>query len=171
MTWLYENPLPILFGGLALAVVLWLALASQNRRMAAICAGLTLLVMGVMLLIERRVVTDVEKVRIRIDVIARDLATNDVKIIQTHIAPDAEDIKRQARASMGLVDIDKVVIATKAKVDINPLTSPPSAIAKFVVKIEGQARGGFSGPFVRTLEVKFKRHDDKWLVSGYQLSQ
>jgi len=169
VTWLYEDPITILVVGAVLCAVLAVVF-SQVSRLAMVAAVLVaLLATGGMLLIERRVVTDMEKVENTLYGAAEALENEDLPRLITYIAPRSKHLVTRADLQVSRWDIREVKIAN-LKIEINRLTTPPSARAEFLGRAEvvNVFGGGDRFNYVGRIELTFRREKDRYFIDGYK---
>ncbi len=172
MTWMLEEPWPILLVGVALEailVVMWVQ--SRHLAMLVAMAGVLLLTV-VMLAVEHFVVTPVEEVQGVIYATVAALEANDSQAVLARISPGATRVRAVVERRMPRIEITKARILGRLKIVINELTIPPSARASFQGMINGRAGADrhnitYFGRFTITL----RREGDRWLISDYEESR
>ena len=169
MTTLLENPVPILFAGIAAEAILAVVLVQTGR-------GVVLLVMVAVLLLvlggvglEALVVTDREQVENTLDAAAAALVDGDLDRVLSFIAPEARASRREARWALGMADFQKLKI-TNLEINVVRTTSPPTARAKLVAMVTARDRDGDFGTQSRPvgLEVQLRQQGDRWVVIGHE---
>jgi len=170
MTWLYEDPLTVAFGGAAIAAVTVVILL-QVGRMAALVGLLVVgLVTGGLLVVEHRVVTDREKVDAALHETADAALAGDIAGILQHFSTEGKtqyekDIRRYGSGRFAQdVSLSNLVITT------HQLTSPPSADADFTAVVRLKPAASFTGHRLARvkLSVQFVKQGDAWLIDGYK---
>ncbi len=169
MTWLLEQPWPILLVGVALEAILFVMFV-QNRRLAVLVgmAGVLLLTV-VLLAVEHFVVTPVEEVQNVIYATTAALEANDTQAVLARISPRATRVRAVVERRMPLIEITKARILGSLKITFNELTIPPSATASFQGLVNG--RGGADRHNVTHLgrfTITLRREGDRWLISDYE---
>jgi hypothetical protein len=170
MDWLFEKPLFILIMGVLTAVVLG-GLWTQTGRKSALYAFLAALgATAGLLLVERWVQTDRERIIATLHEIARVVERNDVQAALRYTHSRAEWIRRQAAAELPRYDFREVRIKPNIVVEISPKADPPTATAKFnAVVVASDKQGLFSDSRVpRFVTVKFEKEGRDWRVVGYE---
>lgn len=168
MTIFLENPMPVIFVGIVLEVVLGVVLFSTRRAwLAAPMAGVLLLVAGGVWL-ERIYVTEPERVEITLDDLAAALKTNDLAKVERFLAPNAQHTRQRAAWAFGLVEVTDAKIRNLA-VTINSLTSPPTATAKFdgIVFFRARMLNIGHDRYPAKFTVELEQDGDRWLVTDH----
>jgi hypothetical protein len=170
MAWLVEDPLMILIVGAAVEAVLLIALVNTGRGellYAMIAVGV---VVAALLMVERLVVTDRERVQQTLHSAAKALETNDVEAVIAHIAPDAAPMRHQVRAILPLVEVREARISG-LKITFNELTIPPTATAEFVGRVNARWLHGTAprDQYLARFTVTLEPVGDRWLMTDYQM--
>jgi hypothetical protein len=168
MTWVIEQPLYlIILGMVAVAGFGYGWLQTGYRALLYLTIGSAVCVGG-LLLLERFVETDVEKVETTLHQIADDLENENLQGVLDAIHPDARGTVSRAAAEFPQYTFDVVDIKSNLKVKINNDTVPPEAFATFNVKVIGSG-GGYAHINARVFaEVTLKKVGEKWLAFDYQ---
>ncbi len=88
MNWIFEGPWPILLTGLVLEAILLVALVRTGRAViVGQSLGLGLLTAG-LLVLERAIVTDNERIRETLDGLAAAAVANDLDGVLSYIGPE-----------------------------------------------------------------------------------
>jgi hypothetical protein len=125
-----------------------------------------------MLVVERLVVTPREAIADTLEELALALETNHIENAMAFLAPDGEQIRRDAQHYLPGVTISDANIGGDLDVVINRLTNPPTARATFTGRISGVNKGLDRSPyenFVRRFTLLLRRDGDRWLVTGYEM--
>ena len=168
MTTLLEDPVPIIFFGIIVMAVL-AAVAVTTRRGVVLLAMLgVLLVVAGGVLLERLVVTEVERVEASLDAAAAALAANDLNGALQYVAPSAGQTRSRASQVLRLVQFTEVKV-NNLKITINDLTSPPTAEAKFTGVFHFKDRTGqlFRESYAAGLTVELRLEGDRWLITNH----
>jgi hypothetical protein len=170
MNWFFEGPWPILVTGVILETILIVALVRTGR--AAILwgvAGLGLLIAG-LLLVERLVVTDNERIRETLDGVAAAAAANDLNGVLAYIGPDAKDVRDLATNSLRRIKVRETKIGNDLSIAITQQGGAPSALATFTGRIRAEVHGEALGhdTYVGRFSVGLVKQGDKWLVVAFQ---
>ena len=170
MTWLTENPFPILLiGSLATAILAggWLRTGSK-WLLGGVIAAIALTV-G-LVIAERWIVTDREQVTRTLYEIAAAVERNDVEAALRHAYSGSPEVYARANAELRLYHFSEVNIKRNLQVEVFPHLDPPMATAEFNVVVVLTTRNGLltNRRIPRYVEVTFYREDDgRWGVGGY----
>ena len=164
MTWLYEDQWTIILGTLFVALLLVLAAWKTGRGVLLLAIVGVVLVGGVLVLIEWRVVTDREKIYEAIDQIATAVEANDLTAASEFISPSAPAIPNQIKAEMASGSFSKVQVSSDRKIEINLHTSPPTATATFTAWAQLRE---FRTP-TQKVKLTFRLEGDRWLVTKFE---
>lgn len=170
MTWLCEHPLIILLTGLTVATVVAAILLQKGQGIAILGTLGVLLVTGGLLVVERLVVTEREEVEQTIYGVARELQANEIEAALSHFAPQAAGLEREATNRLRGVTVDRAKISG-LEVQINRLTAPPTAVAKFTGSLHAQYQGQPVLDYVARFTVDLVHDPDGWLIQGYETSR
>lgn len=168
MTWLMENPVAIVVGGVIVELVLAIALLRSGRGLflvLMVAAGL--LGLG-LLAIERLVVTDSEAVRATLDQTAAALVTNDPERVLAFVDPAAKDVRQRAKAILPHFVFEEAHIAGDVELTFHPQTSPPSVTAQCRAYFRAHERQGSTYGHDQALErlrVELHKVDGRWLIT------
>ena len=168
MTTLLENPLPIIFFGvIVMAVLAAVAVTYQRGVVLLAMLGVLLLVAGGVVL-ERLVVTEVERVEASLDGVAAALEANDLNGALQYVSPSADQTRSRAGEVLRWVRFTEVKV-NSLEITINDLTSPPTAEAKFTGVFHFQDRTGklFRESYAMGLTVELRLEGDRWLITNH----
>jgi hypothetical protein len=164
-----ESPMPILAIGIVVEAILVGFLVSTRRGvLLAPMAGVLVLVL-IGLAVERLVVTEREKVADTLYDAAKAIESNDVKRVESFIAKTGSEVLRRAARYMNLVEFESIKLHN-LKVQINRLTSPPTAEARFDGTARYQDRTGTIpyGYYSATFRVTLVQEPDGWKVKDIE---
>lgn len=168
MAILFENPLWIIFFGVVIEAVLGLILLRTGRGVLLwIMTGVLVVTLGG-LLVERLVVTERERVEMTLDGITAALEANDLNRVLSFVAPEASYTQQQARSALGLIEVQSAHIYN-LDININQLTSPPTARASFFGHLYFRDRRGqipynnYESNFI----IDLKKIGEVWVVTGH----
>lgn len=170
MTWLFENPVPIIImGGLTLAIIAggWF----QTQRKELVIAFLAaLVVFGGLLVLERSVVTDGEQVEALIAQIAREAEANDAEALATHFHSSAAKYRDQLTTEMAVFQVQRISIKSNLKVAVDPQVRPKRAVATFNVTATISEKTGTIKEMVipRFVTATFEMEDGQWRCIDYK---
>jgi hypothetical protein len=171
LDWLFEDPW--LIGGLGAAAEALLAVALWRTRRGAVLAamGAVPLLTGAALLVERWVVTDREAVEATLRTAADAVRAGDERRVLQFLAPEAPpEIAAGVRTYLGLFEFKSIVIrAPETQIVKGAQTT---ARVRFTAHVTVHTKGA-SIDLAREempvfLEVRFRKEQDSWLVTGYE---
>jgi hypothetical protein len=152
MTWLWEEPVYIaILGGVTVAFLAFGFMQTRSRALLTatlVAAALT----GVLLLVERWVETERERIDATLRRIALDVERNDLDAILSHVYSEADWTRDQARAEFPKYEFTRVDIKRNLEVEVDDSVQPPRAVATFNVRVdlvELSTRISFQHPAVR----------------------
>lgn len=168
MTPLVESPWPAIFFGIIALAILAVILVRTGRGIVVLAMiGVLALTLGGVLL-ERLVVTERERVEETLFGAAAAIEANDLDRLMEYISPRASFSPRRARDVLRQYKFTEARI-NDVQIEINRLTSPPSAEAKMigafsVVDTHGQLpyTNGRLG-----LTVKLQLEDGRWRIISH----
>lgn len=166
-SYLYESPLVVGIAGCAMAIVaglFWTQTGDKIALYSAIgLAAITVLLVGVNVQVQ----TDREKIRVIMDEVADAVRKNDHDKVFTYMHPNSIEGLRRAKAELPGFEFSQARITRVKSIDVNPDTTPPTAIAEFNVFVEVKMSGqNFKVP--RFVRAYFMDRDGKWLVKDYE---
>jgi hypothetical protein len=135
MTVFLESPMPVLVIGVIAEVILLGFLVGTRRGVLLVPMAAVLVLMLVGVVVERLVVTERERVANTLYDAAAAIEANDTDRVKTFVAKTSSDVLRRAVYYMNLVEFESIRLHN-LRIQINKLTSPPSAEARF----DGTAR-------------------------------
>lgn len=169
MTLLSENAVAIaVLGVLATTVALVVFLARRNvAALAALVAAIG--ATGLLLVVERLVVTDREAVAAAVEEVLDAIESNDVPGLLAWIDPAAANVKADAERLMPLVKV-KTANAAAADVDVNAAANPPTAAVQFRAYLHGvHATSGTPLLYAnQRVDLEWVKRDDGWRITAYQ---
>lgn len=167
-----ESPWPILFLGIAVEAVLGMLLFQSGRgRLLWAMIGVGLLVVGG-LVVERLVVTPREEVEQTLDKAVAAVNRHDLDSLLDCISPSAKEPRTLSRWVFQSFEIEDGHI-NDVQIDVNRLTSPPTASAKFMAVGRGKDRKGEIPyqNFAQPVSIKLQLQGGRWLVTHYKLEE
>jgi hypothetical protein len=167
-----ENPLRILFVGVVVEAVLAMVLLRTGRgKLLWAMIGVACL-FGVLLAVERLVVTDREAVERTLDNAVNAARRNDISGLLACIDPSAERPRRLSTWVLNTYEVEEGHIMD-VQITVNHLTSPPTARAAFSAVGRARARDRRNElPYRGTAQrvnVSLQKTGDRWLVTDYEL--
>jgi hypothetical protein len=166
----FEQPLLIGLTGLLLISVLVAVWSQIGGRIPLIAAGVVLLATAGMLVVERFVETERERVVRTLHEIAETVATGEVSDLLAYAHSSASDVRRQVETEFHLYQIEEVRITRVWDVEILSDRQPHRAIVRLNVSVRGgraQADLGIRR-VVRFVEVTFEKEGEDWKVIAYE---
>jgi hypothetical protein len=166
MNWVFEGPWPLLLTGVIVEAILVIALVRTGRAVLLWAIAGAGLLTGGLLVAERAIVTDNERIADTLDGIARAAEANDLDAILAHVAPNATAVRRMATDGLSQVTVREAHVGG-LEIKINDKTSEPAALATFIGRFRVTPRGGGSmghETFVGRFQVGLVKQNDRWLV-------
>jgi hypothetical protein len=170
MTWLVEDPWPVIWG--AAAIVGLLAVALYNTgRMALMGAMAGVLAVALALVgLEWLVVTEREEVAQTLYNAAEALEANDLDALVALVAPEAAEMRAGVAAVVPRYD----VLEARVNRDLKVTFTGGTAQAVFTGRIRVNRAGGEQmvyDQYLGKVTVKLRREGDRWLMTGYELDR
>ena len=165
---LLENPLPIYAVGAVLATVCGLAFLARRSLSALLVFVFVVLTTLLLVLVERFVVTERERVEAAAIEIMAAIEANDLEGVLARIAPTAEEVRSDARTMMPQMTVEDTNL-TSLRVEI-AAGEPPLATSFFRGKVDGIHRGSGQRVFYfEDVELSWQLIDDRWLLIDYRV--
>ena len=142
MSWLFDKPIYIVVIGAVLAVLVGAAWSASGRKelLYALAAIAGLVIVG--LIVERAVVTDSEAIRATLMEIARDVQSNNVQRVTSHIAASEGQLVQKAQSEMPNYRFTECRLTKIHKIDIHEAGESRTAIVEFNIVATGTFRQG-----------------------------
>jgi hypothetical protein len=169
MNWLFDSPFTILLGAVAIGFFLGVAWVQtgKNAFLYAV-AGIAVAAIG-LLILERAVETDTEKVRKLLYQIAAEIEANDVDRVVQHVVSSRPELGVEAKNRMGSYRFTQVQITKIHSITEHPNKQPPSVVAQFNVLVGAGGSGiEFDNQPVFFKVTFWKDTDDQWKIADYQ---
>ena len=155
MTWLLENPMPVVYLSAVAAAVLLVALVKTGRAKLIWAIAGVLVVTVIVVLVSWLVETDREKIAAVLAGGAKAVESNNLEAFLEYVVPDSA-VARRAKAQLPRLRFSKVTILDEPKIE----TQGNQAKAAFnVIVVVNGLRGG------RFITVFFRRFGEKWLAT------
>lgn len=170
MEWIFEDPVPIIIVGGLTAAILGGGWIQTGRNLLLYLMIAALVLTGVLVIVERLVVTPREEVRATLFEIAGLVADNDIQAAAEYAHPDLRHIRDMAIAELSLYHFHSVDIKRNLRIEVFPDHHPPRAVADFNVVVIIDTPDGFltDRRIPRFVEVTMLQDDDgRWRVSDY----
>lgn len=168
MTTLIESPWPAVFFGIIALAILAVVLVRTGRAIVLVAMVGVLVVTLAGVLLERLVVTERERVEDALYGAAAAIEANDLNRLMEYISPSAQAVRQRARSVTGQFKFTEARLSN-VQVQINDLTSPPSATAKMIgiVSVKDTLN---EVPYTNGrlgLTVYLRLENGRWLITGY----
>jgi len=170
MNWLFESPLTILLGSVAVGFFLGVAWVQTGKNAFLYSIGGVVLVAIALLILERNVETDAEQVTRIIHEIARQIEANDADEVVKHVISSKPELAAQGKREMARHKFSGIRINMHS-VESQPQKQPPQVMAEFNAMISGSFEGGqvdLQGRPVYFKVIFWKDDDGQWKVADYQ---
>ncbi len=169
MSNVFENPLPILFGGVLIFAVLFAIWTQQKKRRWVLAMVATVLAVVAGVVLERLIVTDAEEVASTIRRIAEDMESNDVPAVLAHISSSSPDVRSHAESVLKRADVQTVSVKRNLKVAVVNSGARKTAIAKFNAVARLQDKSGTFGNqnVPRFMTLYLIKEGNAWRVTNY----
>jgi hypothetical protein len=168
MYYLIEDPTLIVFLGIVIEAALGIALVRTGRGV------LLWIMLGVLVVCltgvigQRFIVTERKRVVQTLDGVAAALEANDIDKVLTYLAPDAAHSRERARWALGRIEV-RTASYSRLEVNINKLTSPPTAKVSIFVYINFRDRKGEipRESITETINFELRKDGDRWLIEDH----
>lgn len=169
MNWLFDSPFTILLGAIAIGFFLGVAWVQTGKNAFLYSIGGVVLAAVGLLILERAVETDGEKVRKLLYQIAGEIEANDADRVMRHIVSSRPELAAEAKSRMRNYTFTRVEITRIHAITEHPDKEPPSVVAQFNVLVGA----GGSGIEVENQPVFFKvtfwkDTDGQWKIADYE---
>jgi hypothetical protein len=168
MMFFVESPWPILFIGIAVEAVLAFLLLRTGLGKFLIAMIVVAVLVAIGLVIEHFVVTDRKAVAQTLNAAVTAVRHNDLQGALACISPSDHKARTFTTWVFGRIEFQEAHI-NGLEVNVNRLTSPPTAEAKFTAVGKGKDRKGewpYQG-FARRVTLTLRLEGGRWLVTGY----
>lgn len=168
MSYLYESPYLILTIGVFFLAILGYLFVNTRQKGALIGMGVVVALTLICLAIEHFVETPREQVEASIEGLADALEDNNIEDTLEYLDSNAEVTREKARWAMGRFHVIRAKVSN-LRIEINELTSPPSATVKFTGTIRAtDKKGQYETQVVPvTFTAKLRQHGDRWVVTEH----
>ncbi len=166
MTWLFENPIPLMvIGGVIGIILLILVYQTGQPRWLYIFGGFVL-VMGGLLVAEKLIVTPREKLLTTIEDGASAVRVNDWTRAMTFVVPQSKQTAKQLQGDSRSYKIKELDILTR-DLRFDNDANPTKCDATLVTRISVEGKFSYAGLLKLTLH--FVWQGDRWLVENYEV--
>lgn len=173
MNWLFESPFTILLGALAIGFVLGVAWVQTGKNAFLYAVGGVVAAAVLLLVLERSIETDTEKVRKLLYQIAAEIENNDADRVVEHIVSSQTELAKLAKREMAPHTFTGVSITKIYSITEFPQKQPPAIVTEFTVAVS--VAGTFLDQQVsvdnRPVFFKltfWKDTDGQWKIADYE---
>lgn len=119
--------------------------------------------------IDHFIETDSEHVERTLYELGDAMVAGDLNVVNGFISPDYEEGKSEARQALARINFSDFKIKS-LDVDINYLTSPPTAAAKFFAVVSGNDKNGTMpiASYSFEFSVDLEQSGERWLITGHR---
>src|SRR5262245_37702167 len=142
MNGLFDGPVAIVVIGVVLLLALGAGWSATGKKELLYVLGGVLALMLVGLVVERLVITDREAIRLALLTIARDVQSNNLKAVTSHVHSSSPELKQKAEAELPNYHFTECRVTKIHDVKVDSQSKPRSAIVEFNLI----AVGTFKGP-------------------------
>jgi hypothetical protein len=169
MNWLFDSPFTILLGAIAIGFFLGVAWIQTGKNAFLYSIGGVVLVAIGLLILERAVETDGEKVRKLLYQIASEIEANDVEAVVQHVVSSKPDLAEVGRREMRSYRFSQVQITKIHSITEHPDKQPPSVVAEFNVLVGiGSDEFSFDNRPIFFKVTFWKDTDGQWKIADYE---
>jgi hypothetical protein len=168
MYYLLEDPTLFIFLGIVIEAVLGIVLFRTGRGILLWMMLGVLLVSLTCIIGQRFIITERKRVIQTLDGIVAALEANDVDRVLSYLEPEAAHSRERARWALGRVEVTNASYR-KLEVNLNMLTSPPTATVSFFGLIGYRDRRGELpyNNYASNFTINLRKHGDRWLVEEH----
>ncbi len=168
MNWLFEDSTYVLIiAAIAAGALIFAFLKTGRGLYLTWLAAIALLTLALVLL-ERYVVTDREKIEDTVYGAASALEQNDVEMVVSYLSSNAEALEREVRMRMRSMQVQQARIAD-LQIDLGADQSAGQATANILGRLEFKASGVPLSQAVVRARIHLVREGDRWVVQSYEL--
>ncbi|MGE0607289.1 MAG: hypothetical protein AB7O62_09365 [Pirellulales bacterium] len=171
MTWLYEDPWPIVWIALPLLAMLGVGYYHSRHRGVLAAILTTLALSAAALVIERTVVTEREEIEQTLDAAALAVKQNDLPAVLAFIAPEALAMRSTVQAMLPTLDVADAKVTGNLQIEINSAGKERRATASFIGRLtvnRPKAEGVFlHDNYVRPFTVQLRKEGNRWVMTSF----
>ncbi len=169
MSWLFEDPMPVIYVAVVAEFLLIGFLVLTGRGVALFAMLGVAALAGVLLLVEHLVVTDVEVIEQTLADAAKAIESNDAEAVKKFIAEEDSVTRDRIDWVLDEYIFERVRIKSNLKVEVTD-SEPKTARATFnAVATGGDKHGTFTGQVVpRFIIVKLRQNGERWLITDHE---
>ena len=172
MNWLYEQPLAIVVIGVLVLIALGAAWSATGRQELIYALATAFLLMVAALVTERLVVTDREAIEATLLMIAKDVQSNNIRALTSHIHSGAPGLKQKAEGEMPNYHFTECRLTKIHNIEVDVKAQPRIAVAEFNVMASGSFKAEgmeISDTIPRWVRLNMVREKDgRWTVQNYE---
>jgi hypothetical protein len=170
MSWLFEDSSFALVATAIFAIGLFIAFLKTGRGLYLVWLGGVGLIALSLILVERYVVTDRERIEETLYGAAEALEADDVEAVLDNLSPTAETLRSEVRRRMQSFKIEEATVAD-LRIEFSPLELPPRAMARFMGVLKFEPSEAPYDRLLRRVTVKLVKEGDRWLVESYDVNR
>jgi hypothetical protein len=160
-----EDPTFVIICGTIISLAFLIALIQTGRAFFIAWLVLALGIMVGLVLVERAIVTDREKIEVTLAEGADAVSKNDVAGALKLIASSQPKVAQLVQSNMKQFKFSEAYVITK-NIELEKINPPSHATAVITCKIAAEGKYPYSGPI--KLQLNFVREGEKWLVEDYE---
>jgi len=165
MTWILEEPIYIVILGVVTLAFLGFALMQTGYRpLLHAMLGVVALTIG-LLILEHSVVTKREQVETALHAMARDVESNDLDAILSHVYSGAPNVRANAERVFPRYKFNEVRIKNNVKVTFEKNANPPEVLATFNVVVDVVYAGVHYPRQPAVVDVTLIQENGQWRVA------
>lgn len=167
MTWILEEPIYILVLGIVMLVFLGFVLIQTGYRgVLHAMLGVAALTVG-LLILERSVETRKEQIEAALHDMARDVQSNDLDAVYSHVYSGAPEVLADAKREFPRYTFHDVNIKSNMEVTFEQGHEPPKAFVTFNVVVDVQRSGFRDRRVPRFVRLTLIHEQGQWRVADY----
>jgi len=168
MTWLFENPIPLIVIGVVIGIVLLILVYQTGQPRWLYIFGGFVLLFGGLLVAEKLIVTPREKLLATIEDGAAAVRANDWTRAATFVAPSAQQTAQKLQTQAKRYTIRELSILNRVLKFDND-SNPTACDVGLLLKI-AEAKSGYEGGAQVSLHFVWFEKEGKWLVDDYTVN-
>lgn len=161
-----EDPTFVIICGTIISLAFLVALVQTGRAFFIAWLVLALGITAGLVLMERAIVTDREKIEAALAEGADAVSKNDVAGALKLIASSQPKVAQLVQSNMKRFKFSEAYVITQ-NIELEKINPPSHATAVITCKIAAEGAMPYSGPV--KLQLNFVREGEKWLVEEYEL--
>jgi len=168
MTTLIETPIPVLLIGAIAVAILAIVFFNTGRAKFLLAIGVVVAITLLGLGVEYFIVTEREAVETALFGLADAMEANDKNAAVAYLSPSAAETRRQAEWAFTRFEVVHANVSD-LEIEVNNLTSPPSAQARFQGFIQVKDRKGELpyGSQLFDFVLDYRKENGRWLLTKH----